>query len=181
MIRYRAWGLAAALAAAGPAAVAADPPPPPPRQTTLFDKLFGETKPKPGPTARRLPTVTAPLPAEVVASALRAEQDAWDRRMAVCLRLREAALAANDDALMRQVDELERQAAALYAARTAALGLPRTRAPLPEPAAAALDRQLGTGAAVTPLTAPAPPVPADATRTAAARPQSPPAGGGVRP
>lgn len=170
MIRYRAWGLAAALAAAGPAAVAADPPPPP-RQTTLFDKLFGESKPKPGPTARRLPTVTAPLPAEVVASALRAEQDAWDRRMAVCLRLREAALAANDDALMRQVDELEREAAALYAARTAALGVPKAKGVSAAEAASVLDRHLGTGAAVTPLSAPAAPVPAtpaDASNRSAA-------------
>ncbi|MBX9578831.1 MAG: hypothetical protein K2X87_00860, partial [Gemmataceae bacterium] len=116
--------------------------------------------------ARRVPTVTAPLPAEVVAASLKAEQDAWDRRMAVCLKLRQAAIDGNDDALLRQVDELERQAAALYAARTAALGVPRTKAPLPESAAALLDRQLGTGVAVTPLSAPAAPVPATPTDAA---------------
>jgi hypothetical protein len=180
MNRFRAWGLSAALAAAagGPAA-AADPPPAPPQPTTLFDKLFPPAeKAKPGPTAaRRVPTVTAPLPPEVVAAALRAEQDAWDRRMAVCLKLRQAAIEADDDALLRQVDELERQAAALYAARTAVLGVPRAKAPLPEAAAAALDRQLGTGVAVTPLSAPAAPTPAVPSDAAARSAQAK----GVRP
>ena len=172
MNRVRAWGLSAALAAGGGGgAAAAEPPPAPPEPTTLYAKFLAPAKPKPGPVAARPPAV-APLPPEVVATALRAEQEAWDRRMAVCIRLREAALAANDEVLMRRVDDLERQAAALYAARAAALGVPKAKAPAPD-AAAALDRQLGTGVAVTPLSAPAAPVPAGpadaAGRTASLR------------
>jgi hypothetical protein len=91
---------------------------------------------------------------------------------------------ANDEALMRQVDDLERQATALYTARVAALGVPKVKAPPPGSAAAVLDRKLGTGVAVTPLTAPAAPVAADtAIRTADARTPtaSPPARGEGRP
>jgi hypothetical protein len=189
MSRFRAWGLAAvATVGAGVPAVAADPPP---RQTTLYDKMFGPAKPKqPGPTARSGP-VSGALPSaadgamtpDVLAAAVQAEQEAWTRRMDVCLKIRQVGIETNDDALVRQADELERQATALYNARTAALGVPRVKAPLPEPAAAALDRQLGTGAAVNPLTAP--PAPTPVTGTAALKAPSPPTPAGdireVRP
>ena len=165
MNRFRAWGLTAALAAGAgaPAATAGEPVPP----NTVFNKLFGP-KPKPAPAARPATpeqAAAAPLAPEVVASSLRAEQEAWERRMSVCLKLRQVAAESNDDALTRQVDELERQATAVYAARVQALGVPKVRTP--EAAATALDRRLGAGVAVTPLTAPAAPVAADsAVRTA---------------
>jgi hypothetical protein len=179
MNRFRAWGLTAALAvsAAVPAKAADDPPVParqPGEQTTLFDKLFGPKPKKPAPaTGAKASTITAPLPPEIVAGALRAEQDAWERRMSVCLKLRQVAADKNDEALSRQVDELERQATALYTTRVAALGVPRVKSALPEnaTAAASLDRQLGSGAAVTPLTAPAAPTPT--VRTAEARKPAP--------
>lgn len=89
----------------------------------------------------------------------------------VCLKLRQVAVESNDEQLIRQVDELERQATVLYNTRVAALGVPKVKAPLPEsPSAAALDKQLGKGVAVTPLSAPTTPIPADpAVRTAEAR------------
>ncbi|MFO0797553.1 MAG: hypothetical protein U0804_08740 [Gemmataceae bacterium] len=168
MYRYRAWGLVALAAAGATAAAAADPPPRAarPTQTTVVDKLFGKAKAKAEPAPA--PKADAPpgLAPEVKAAALRDEQDAYERRMAVCLKLREVAEQRGDDNLHRQVDELERQAGALYHARTAALGLPKARP------ADVLDRQLGTGVAVTPLTAPAPPVPAGPA-TAAARATAP--------
>jgi len=177
MHRFRAWGLTAAMAAgAGAPAVAANPP------TTLFAKWFGPSTPKPaarGTAPATTPAAPAPLPAEVVAGALRAEQDAWERRMSVCLKLRQVAVESNDESLLRQVDDLERQAAAVYTARVAALGLPKVKA---DPSAA-LDRRLGTGVAVTPLTVPAAPVAAgDGVRTAdASTPVVSPPSGGVRP
>src|SRR3954447_9651452 len=99
MKRIRLLGLSAALAAGGTAA-AADPPggPPPRGQTTLFNKLFGPKPPKPGganlagaTVPNRPPTITAPLPPEVVRDALRAEQDAYLRRLSVCTELRRVA------------------------------------------------------------------------------------------
>jgi hypothetical protein len=83
-------------------------------------------------SAMRPATVTAPLPPEVVADALRAEQEAYLRRLGVCSELRRVGLDTNDDALIRQADELERQAATVYNQRVAALGVPKVKAPLPE-------------------------------------------------
>lgn len=167
MMRFRAWGLSA-FAAAGMAmpAVAADPPPQP---TTLASKLFGPAKPKPvGPAERsgpgtslRPPTVTAPLGADVLAAAVQAEQEAWSRRMDVCLKLRQVGIDTNNDSLVRQADDLERQATVLYNARTAALGIPKVKPA--DTAPAALDRQFGTGVAVNPLTAPPAPAPVSGT------------------
>ena len=172
MIRFRAWGLSAAIAAgAGAPAVAADTPGAPVRQqTTVYNKLFGKPKPKapagPGPVAgARPPVVSGPLPEDIQRDAFRAEYEAYLRRLDVCTELRRVALERNDEALQRQVDELERQAAALYNQRVAALGVPKVKAPLPEPTPADDPR-----IAARRLTAPAPPVPVDpAVRTAEAR------------
>jgi len=175
MPRVRAWWLVAAAAAglAGSPARADDPPKPirssaPP--TTLVNKLFGHSKSKNGPVARGAapPTIVAPLAPEIVAAALQAEQEAWERRMSVCDKLRQVAFAANDEDLMRQVDDLERQATALYKARTTALGIPKAKPALEETASArGLD---STKAAARKLTAPALPTAIDpAVRTAEAR------------
>jgi hypothetical protein len=142
MLRFRVWGLSAALAAGGAsAAAAAEPPAKPPepkQQTTLMHKLhnlFGPKAPKPGPRVAP-PTITAPLEPEVLADALKAEKDALLRRLSVCTELRRVALERADDALARQADELERQAAAVYNARVAGLGVSRVKSPLPEPSPA---------------------------------------------
>lgn len=137
MKRIRLWSLSAALAAGGTAA-AADPPAPR-EPTTLMHKLFGPKPPKPvGPTVagaaapQRPPTITAPLPPEVVREALRAEQDAYLRRLSVCTELRRVATEKGDDPLLRQADELERQVTALYHTRVSGLGVPRVKAALPD-------------------------------------------------
>lgn len=135
MRRYRVWGATAALACGlgGPAA-AADAPAQP---TTLMHKLFGPKPPKPaGPAANadRPATITAPLAPEVVADALRAEQDAYLRRVSVCTELRRVAVEKGDDALARQADELERQASTLYNLRVTGLGVSPRKAPRTAPA-----------------------------------------------
>jgi hypothetical protein len=135
MSRFRAWGVAAALAA-GAAAPAAAADPPAKTDTTdsrpWYKRMFSGAPKPPGPAARSGPVAPTPtLPPDVVADAVKAEYVAWERRMSVCLKLREAAIARNDEALMRQVDELERQANAIYQQRVAALGVPKYKAPLP--------------------------------------------------
>jgi len=184
MHRFRAWGLSAALAAgAGAPATAADPPTEPRpvahRPTTLYAKLFGPKPAAPGSAAAMKPgAAPTPLPPEALADALHQEQEAYLRRLSVCDELRRAGAERNDDALVRQADEIERQATAVYNQRVAALGVPKVRAPLPEPTpAAVLDKKLGTGVAVNPLTAPPAPTALDAggVRTAEARVPADPA------
>jgi hypothetical protein len=121
--------LLAAAAAAGlmGAAAAADPAP---AGRSWLDKLTGgEPAAKPaepdgtfGGTPHK-PALFAPLDPGVQAEAVRAEQDAWQRRMDVCLKLQQAAAAKGDEALMSRAAELEAQATALYAARVARLGV----------------------------------------------------------
>jgi len=108
--------------------------------------------PLPGPRVR--PAV-GPLSDEVLLGVLRAEKDAYTRRMEVCNRLREIALNTNDENLDAKVNELERQATAAYHERVARLGV-KSGGPLPPvppsaAAVAALDKALGSGVAKTPL------------------------------
>ena len=101
-------------------------------------------------------------------AALRAEREAYGRRLEICTKLRQVAFDKNDDALARQVDDLERQASNLYNQRVEALGVPKVKVPLPSPSAM-LDRELGTGVAVNPLTAPVAPQSADSANRTASR------------
>jgi hypothetical protein len=143
MHRYWAWGVAVAVTAAAGAAASGAPK----------DK-------SPAPQVRP-PVIVEPLPPDVLAEAVRAEQDAYIRRLDVCTRLREIAAEKADDKLTQQAAELEKQAFALYEARVAKLGVKPTGRPAPA-AEAALDKALGSGAAVNPLTV-APPAPAGAS------------------
>ena len=163
MHRFAAWGLSAALAAgaAVPSAVAADPPAKPWYARVLGSgsdtsseskKTFADLPPRP-------PVAVAPLDPSVLTQALRAEQDAWQRRMEVCHKLREIAAQANDDRLFTQADDLEREATALYHQRVVRLGV---KAP-PRGAAADADRQLVSGPSDLPALAP----PAPASKPAA--------------
>ncbi|MBA4062233.1 MAG: hypothetical protein C0501_00740 [Isosphaera sp.] len=158
MNRFRGWGLSAAVAAAGGSALAAGPPGPVER-TTLVNKLFGPKAPKPtGPVVGvgNPAAVSAPLPPAAVAEAVRNEQDAYVRRLLVCDKLRQVAAEKGDDDLARRADELERQAAALYNARVAALGVLKGKVPLPGgPPAETVAAQAGR------LAAPAAPTPGD--------------------
>lgn len=176
MHALRVWGVAAALAVgAGGSAAAADADARP-----WYKKMFGGSpEPKPaGPTVRSGPVVAAPdraptpaMSPDTVATAFKAESDAYLRRMDVCLKLRQAALDRNDDALYRQVDELERQAKAIYEQRIGALGVSKSaKAPLPSIGtgfAASLElapeSQVDPKAAAAKLVAPAAPVPVSGT------------------
>jgi hypothetical protein len=106
-----------------------------------------------------------PLPADQLAEALRAEQDAYLRRVSVCTELRRIAVQQGDDATVRQADELERQFGALYSARVAALGVTRTKAPLPEPTS--MSEAIAVRSAANRLLAP--PAPVAGTTTAQVR------------
>jgi hypothetical protein len=130
MNRLRVWGLSAALAAGvGGQAVAGDPYMSS-EQTTLMSKIFSPKPSRPlGPSGPPAPaTITAPLTPEALAGCLKAEQDAYLRRVNVCDKLRRVADETADPVLSRKAEELERQAEALYNARIAALGLNKSRA-----------------------------------------------------
>jgi hypothetical protein len=79
-------------------------------------KSFGDTPARP-------PLAIAPLEPAALAAALRAEQDAWDRRLEVCYKLRVVGGETNDEALIHRANELEQQATALYHSRAARLGV----------------------------------------------------------
>jgi hypothetical protein len=183
MIRFRAWGVAAALSLCAAGHVAAADPPKAGvdgrGQDTRpwYKRMFFAPKPA-GPAARGgaavavpgQPPVSATLSPELVHAALQAEQDAYLRRMLICTKLREAGYERNDDALLKQVEELERQADAIYKQRVAALGVSRSvRAPLPPTVGAvasfdlAPEKPTDPRAAAAKLTAPAAPVPASGT------------------
>ena len=108
MNRIRAASVTLALAAglSGGLAVAADPP----------------TKP------RKPPVVVAPLAADVLAEAVRAEQDAYIRRLDVCTKLRQIADEKGDTDLASKADELEKLATAVYQERVGKLGVKPTKA-----------------------------------------------------
>src|SRR5262245_17379731 len=175
MSRFRMWGVAAALAVSAPASAVAAEPPPTTTERPWYKKMFFSAPKPAGPAVRsgpvaaapaRVPTATPTLSPEVVADAVRAEREAWERRMAVCLRLRQVALDRNDEALMRQVDELERHANALYQQRVQALGVPKVKSPLPPNSSAGFAASLDLApektdpkAAAARLTAPGAPVP----------------------
>lgn len=156
-----ALAIALAVTAASPT-IAANPPV---EKSTLFKKLFGPPAPKPNGPAVRVPgrplTVSAPLPPEQLAEALRAEQDAYLRRVSVCTELRRIAVEQGDDVTVRQADELERQFGALYSARVAALGVSRAKAPLPEPSPT--GEAIAVRSAANRLLAPPAPVPGTTT------------------
>lgn len=94
---------------------------------TWLERMWG--RPESENNNRSPSLVTQPLTDEARAEAIEAEQRAWDRRMQVCWELRRIALERKDEALLRQVDELERQANLVYTQRTAALGVKKSPAP----------------------------------------------------
>ncbi|VTR99998.1 unnamed protein product [Gemmata massiliana] len=176
MSRLRAWGVAAALAVGtttATPAIAADNGSAT-DERPWYKKVFSAPKPT-GPTVRSGPVMggprpAAPLPPDVVQGAVQAEAEALLRRLTVCTELRQAALEKTpvDEALMRQVDELERQANAIYQTRVAALGVSKnTKAPLPSNSVASFDlapeKPLDAKAAAAKLVAPAAPVPVSGT------------------
>jgi hypothetical protein len=152
MHRSAAWGLSALAAGVlAPMTPAAEPEKP-----GLVARWFGGSAAKPesektfADVPARPPVIVGPLDPTVLAEALRAEQDAWQRRMDVCLKLRQVALQLDDEALAARADELERQATALYHQRTARLGV---KAGVRSPADV-FDRAPGAASSVPPTVTP---------------------------
>lgn len=79
-------------------------------------------------TPQRPSIIIAPLTADVLAEAVRDEQKACTRRLDACAKLREIAAAKNNDALLQQIDDLEKQAVELCQARVARMGVRGTAA-----------------------------------------------------
>lgn len=158
MRRFLLRGLLAAGVVGLPAVALADPPADPPSRPLLARmNPFGGAEPTPGPRVR--PAV-GPLSDEMLLAILRAEKDAYTRRMEVCLRLKEIAHQQHDEKLEAKAGELEKQATATYHERVSRLGV-KSGGPLPPvppsaDATAALDKALGSGVAKTPLDSPKP-------------------------
>ncbi|QEL13576.1 hypothetical protein [Limnoglobus roseus] len=74
-------------------------------------------------TPQRPSVIIAPLTADVLAEAVKEEQKACTRRLDACAKLREIAVAKNNDALLQQIDEFERQAVEICQARVARMGV----------------------------------------------------------
>ena len=124
MNRRTPWAGAAALAALvglGTASFGADEPTPRARRST-----FGN---KPAPKPAVVPPIDAkptPDPAAVAASQRDDEEANYLRRLAVIDRLRTIGRDTQNDELLRQADELDEKAAAVYRYRTS--HLPSARA-----------------------------------------------------
>lgn len=88
----------------------------------LFGSVSLAEEPKPK-TPLRPPVIIAPLSAEVLSAAVMDEQNACTRRLDTCAKLREIAIGKNDDAMLRRIDELERQAIEICQARVARMGI----------------------------------------------------------
>ena len=142
MRRSALFGALGASVALGALAHAAEPTPRDKAEAPSWYSRFTPTLPgdkKPDVTANatpaRPPVAVAPLEPAALAEALKAEQDAWGRRLEVCLKLRVVGNDANDEALLKRADDLEKQATALYHSRVARLGV---KAPLRGKSEAAL-------------------------------------------
>ncbi|MBA2227098.1 MAG: hypothetical protein WHU94_03440 [Thermogemmata sp.] len=163
----KAWLVGLVLCSWVPTAWAESPRPP---RMSLWDKLWSSRPSNTwSPTDRRTagargPIVISPLPPEVQAEALRAEQEAYLRRVAVCTELRRVAVERGDETLYRQADELEREAEALYRLRVGRLGiqLPRSQDKLAHNNTPRLDQEEQIRAAARRLSPPSPSMPATA-------------------
>lgn len=129
MNRFAAGGLAVVLSAVGLSA--ADPSPSSPSWTERILGKKADEKPAEKPkaaTPMRPPVIIAPLSAEVLAEAVKDEQNACTRRLDACAKLREIAAAKNDEAMLARIDEIEKQAVEICQARVARMGIRGTAA-----------------------------------------------------
>lgn len=134
MRSMRTWGLVAGVTLGG--TLGAAEPPKEDAKPSWFTRMVSGT-PKPGDKEKTFADTPKPKPMVgpyepgVLADALKAEQDAWDRRLEVCRKLREHA--GDNEAVLRQVDDLEKRATALYHQRVARLGVKGPRQSAEEP------------------------------------------------
>jgi hypothetical protein len=101
-------------------------------------------KPVEKKTAEKKEKPAAEKPAPVIETPTmvrKREQEAWERRLQVCLRLMDLANQNNDDQLYRQAEDLEQRAWAVYLQRTAHLPSGGVRGESDEQI---LDRHLGS-------------------------------------
>jgi len=125
--------------------------------------LFGSPAPVPVPTPMAVPPrpVVVGFSAEAMVKALKAEREAYMRRLDICTQLRKVALDTQDDRLAVRALELEQIAEETYRERIARMGVKQELRTASRAVESTLDRALGSGASVTPLTV-APPKPASA-------------------
>lgn len=117
MNRFAAGGLAVVLSAVGLTAAG-------PKATDSPSKIDKKADEKSkAATPMRPAVIIAPLSAEVLAEAVKDEQNACTRRLDACAKLREIAGAKNDEALLARIDELEKQAVEICQARVARMGI----------------------------------------------------------
>lgn len=161
MNRIGAWGLAVAVGIAGAGALAAAEPTTGPKVADAkpwYQRLTGGADAKKeeltGKAAARPSIIIAPLTPEVISEAVKAEETACTRRLDACTKLRQFAIDKNDDKLLAQIDEIERQAIEMCQQRVARMGVKvgmKTRPSL------VMDREIGASRVELPIiTAPTP-------------------------
>ncbi len=97
----------------------------------IFSSWFGDKSKPPAKTESKPVEVKPdmmPNAPDLTAGEQKRQMEAFMRRMAVCDRLRQVALQSDNEALMRQADELEMRAQEIYRQKIA--DLPRVAAPL---------------------------------------------------
>ena len=144
MIRHVRWGGSMMALALATTPIVAQPDAPTPAKPSWFARLFQSDSATPGSFAEEQAAKErlryGPLEPEVRAQALVAEQEAFQRRMDVCLKLRQIAVQENDDALYQQADDLQAAAGQLYQMRVARLGVATTPPPADSLKATSMDQ-----------------------------------------
>jgi len=119
-----------------------------PKPKSLWDGWF---TPAAKPAEKKLDPIAAPpagpTAAEVGAATRKRELAAYTRRMEVCDRLMEVAVANNNEAMQARIEQLKDRAWELYQQRTSGLSGSQS------PDEAVLDHKLGVGSSGRPLTA----------------------------
>jgi len=162
MSRIGAWGLTVAVGIAGAGALSATEPTTGPKVTDAkpwYQRLTGggtdAKKDEPTVKAAARPSIIiAPLAPEVISEAVKAEETACTRRLDACTKLRQFAIDKNDDKLLTQIDDVERQAIEMCQQRVSRMGVKvgmKTRPSL------VMDREIGASRVELPiLSAPTP-------------------------
>ncbi len=122
---------------------------------------FGSPAQTPTPMVASPKPIVVGFSAETMVQALKAEREAYMRRLDICTQLRKVALDTQDDRLSVRALELEQIAEETYRERIARMGVKQEFRTASRPVESTLERTLGSGASVTPLTV-APPKPASA-------------------
>ena len=127
MIRHVRWGGSMVVLAMTAVPLLAQPEAPAPSKPSWFAGLFQSEEAKPGSFAEEQAAKQrvryGPLDPEVREQALIAEQEAYQRRMDVCLKLRQIAEQENNDTLFQKANDLQEAASQVYQLRISRLGI----------------------------------------------------------